>query len=281
MAVYDVFPFYNELDILEIRLNTLNPIVDFFLITEATTTFAGLKKSLYLSENIEKFDKFKEKMIVQVVDNVPELSPFERDWFQRDWAKNYLDTHLHDDDYLIYGDVDEIPRLNSVLSAIELLADPINIIHFAQDLNYYYLNLVETSGKLLSYMGEYPNIENKKWLGTTLSKWSFSKHYSMTSLRNPEHKNYGIRIADAGWHYSYVGGEPGVSTEERARNKVVNAAHQELNTKKILKNIGKATSRHRDIFKRKGSNFEVINDLTYLPEYVQANLEKFKNLIAE
>jgi beta-1,4-mannosyl-glycoprotein beta-1,4-N-acetylglucosaminyltransferase len=60
MAVYDVFPFFNELDILDIRLNSLNEVVDYFVITEATTTFSGNSKKLFLSENISLFDKFKD-----------------------------------------------------------------------------------------------------------------------------------------------------------------------------------------------------------------------------
>jgi beta-1,4-mannosyl-glycoprotein beta-1,4-N-acetylglucosaminyltransferase len=279
MAVYDVFPFYNELDILEIRLNTLDPIVDFFVITEATTTFAGHSKKLYLTENLEKFSKFKEKIILQVVNDVPQIAPFERDWFQRDQAKSFLDKNLSESDYLIYGDVDEIPKLDSVGFATDLLNDSRKIAHFAQDLNYYYLNLKETSGKLLSYMGEYAGIEEKKWLGSTLSKWSYSRNFSMTALRNPGHKGNGVRIDNAGWHFSYVGGEPGVTTSDRARNKVINAAHQELNTRKIHKKIEKATHKHTDIFNRKGANFEVIHETSYLPEYVQLNLDKFRNLI--
>ena len=34
--VYDCIPFFNELDILKLRLNILNPIVDRFIIEEAT-----------------------------------------------------------------------------------------------------------------------------------------------------------------------------------------------------------------------------------------------------
>ncbi|DAB19112.1 TPA: glycosyl transferase GT17 family protein, partial [Candidatus Gastranaerophilales bacterium HUM_19] len=32
--IYDCFPFFNELDVLEIRLNVLYDIVDYFVITE-------------------------------------------------------------------------------------------------------------------------------------------------------------------------------------------------------------------------------------------------------
>ena len=281
MAIYDVFPFFNELDILEIRLNSLNEIVDYFIITEATTTFSGSPKQLILSDHLPMFGKFKDKIIIQALRNVPDLSPFERDWYQRDQAKNILSAMLKDSDHILYGDVDEIPKPESIADAIMHLNQNIKITHFAQDLNYYYLNLKETSGTLLSYMGDYDGIVNKKWLGTTMSKWSYAKNFTLTELRNPDHKAVGKRIDDGGWHFSYVGGEYGTSIESRAITKVISAAHQELNTKKILRKIGKHTSKHKDIFKRKGANFEVIKEKSYLPLYVQDNLNKFEYLLAK
>jgi beta-1,4-mannosyl-glycoprotein beta-1,4-N-acetylglucosaminyltransferase len=281
MALYDVFPFYNELDILEIRLNTLDPVVDFFVITEATTSFAGNQKKLYLKDNLSYFREFENKILLQTIDNVPKLTAFERDWYQRDQAKDLLITILKDSDFLLYGDVDEIPKLEAVKSALTLINNEIKIAHFAQDLNYYYLNLTETSGTLLSYMGEYPEIKEKKWLGTTLSQWDYAKKFSMTALRNPEHKLNGVRIDNGGWHFSYVGGEPGISIQERALNKIQNNSHQELNSKKILSKVEKNTMRHKDVFGRKGANFQVNSDRSYLPDYVIDNLAKFEKLITE
>jgi beta-1,4-mannosyl-glycoprotein beta-1,4-N-acetylglucosaminyltransferase len=281
MAVYDVFPFFNELDILDIRLNSLYKIVDKFFITEATTTFSGNPKKLFLTENLEKFKKFKDKIIIHVVDDVPNLNPFERDWYQRNQAKSLLDKLLIDSDFIIYGDVDEIPRPELIEQAANELNEYIKMVHFAQELNYYYLNLRETSGTLLSFMGDYNDVNKKKWLGTTISKWSYAQNFTMTELRNPEHKKVGKRINNGGWHFSYVGGDYGTSIESRAKTKVISAAHQELNTNKILKKIGKQTSKHKDIFKRKGTNFEVVKEKSYLPVYVQENLTKFDYLIAK
>jgi len=281
MAIYDVFPFFNELDILEIRLNTLNKIVDYFLITEATTTFSGNEKKLYLSENINLFSKFKDKIIIQILDDVPNLNPFERDWYQRDKAKSILSEHLVETDFVIYGDVDEIPKPESLILAKSKLNETIKIVHFAQNLNYYYLNLRETSGTLLSYMGEYENVLNKKWIGTTLSKWSYAKQFTMTELRNPEHKNVGHRVDDGGWHFSYVGGEFETSVEDRAKTKLIGSAHQEVNNKKTLNKIAKRISKYEDIIGRKGANFEIIKELNYLPVYVQENLSKFDYLLAK
>lgn len=46
--IYDCFSFYNELDLLEIRLNVLNDSVDKFVICEATKTHAGNAKNYFL-----------------------------------------------------------------------------------------------------------------------------------------------------------------------------------------------------------------------------------------
>lgn len=100
--IYDVFPFFNELDLLEIRLNHLAPFVDYFVITEATMTHAGNLKPLYFHENRDRFSKFEGKIIHQVVDDFPStLNTFERDWFQRNEVKPVLEARLNDDDVLI------------------------------------------------------------------------------------------------------------------------------------------------------------------------------------
>lgn len=47
MKIYDCFMFFNELDLLEIRLNIFKDKVDKFVIVEQNTTHQGQKKSLY------------------------------------------------------------------------------------------------------------------------------------------------------------------------------------------------------------------------------------------
>lgn len=44
VMIYDCFPFFNELDVLEIRLNVLYDTVDYFVITEADKTHTGRHK---------------------------------------------------------------------------------------------------------------------------------------------------------------------------------------------------------------------------------------------
>ena len=59
---------FNELDILKLRLNILDPIVDKFIIEEATTTFSGQKKELCFEKNKDMFKEFLHKITYIVVD---------------------------------------------------------------------------------------------------------------------------------------------------------------------------------------------------------------------
>ncbi len=281
MAVIDAFPFFNEIDLLKLRLRVLNDHVDYFVITESTTTFSGQPKKLNFQEMSSVFSPYKDKIHYQIVDNVPNLSPFERDWFQRDRALEVIGGHFKDDDILIYGDVDEIPNPSAVHFASQCLSSEIKIAHLAQDLFYYYVNLLETSGTLLSYAGEYPGIKKKdrKWLGSVVTRVEVAKGSSMTALRNPEQKEHRIRIRNGGWHFSYMGGSKYESVQERIINKIESAAHQELNTEEIKSRVSVKTDQGRDIFNRRRSKFELQTDLSYLPVEALTHLNDLEHLI--
>ena len=61
--------YFDEDLLLDLRLNSLNRFVKKFVITEATYTHNGSKKDLKF--DINKFQKFKDKIIYLVVDNQP------------------------------------------------------------------------------------------------------------------------------------------------------------------------------------------------------------------
>ena len=69
MKIYDCFQFFDEEMLLDLRLNIMNKYVDKFVITEATYMHNGKSKNLIF--NIEKFSKFKDKIIYIVVDHDP------------------------------------------------------------------------------------------------------------------------------------------------------------------------------------------------------------------
>ena len=64
--IYDCFQFFNELDILNLRLHIMSPIVDKFVISEATTTFSGLPKPLYYEENKDEKRINTDEMVARI-----------------------------------------------------------------------------------------------------------------------------------------------------------------------------------------------------------------------
>src|SRR5258708_1194458 len=73
--IVDTFPFWSELEVLDIRLHELDPVVDRFVLVEATQDFRGNPKPLYFEENKSSFKKFLPKIKHFIIDfpaNIPE-----------------------------------------------------------------------------------------------------------------------------------------------------------------------------------------------------------------
>ena len=132
--IYDCFQFFNELDILKIRLHVLSPVVDRFVISEATETFSGLKKPLYYEENKAMFAEFEDKIIHVVVDDTPQGGTHERDTFQKNAVTRGL-AGCTDDDIVIFSDLDEIPNPDKIREILQNFQED-KIYHFAQRLFY-------------------------------------------------------------------------------------------------------------------------------------------------
>jgi beta-1,4-mannosyl-glycoprotein beta-1,4-N-acetylglucosaminyltransferase len=275
-------PFFNELDILEIHLATLWDFVDLFVVTEARQTFNGSEKPLYLSSNSALLERFGSKLDIQVLDgDWGSLKGFEAEWLQRDLQHERLRSLMQDGDLLIFSDVDEIVRPQALLLAKSVLESrpEVKIAHFAQDLTYFFLNNLEISGKLLSYTGEYPNITQKKWLGSVLARWEDAKSISLTELRWPEHKAHGVRIEQGGWHFSWVGGPSRMDAMDRVILKLDNTAHVEFNNPWNKFNLERRIDSGKDLVRRRGGRFSLVKDPSFLPEYVTSNIDKFSYLL--
>lgn len=66
VKVLDAILMSTELDLLEIRLNELDSVVDYFLIVESNATFTGLSKEAYFGKNKARFTKFEHKIIYKL-----------------------------------------------------------------------------------------------------------------------------------------------------------------------------------------------------------------------
>lgn len=279
MAIYDVFPFSNELDLLEIRLNVLGEHVDYFVLSEAAVTFSGHHKPLYFAENRERFSKFDSRIIHHIVEDRPAASTFERDRDQKDDIFRTLSEVCSPTDLILFSDVDEIPDPKRFSEAIAAAEDG-RMAHFAQRLFYYFLNLEETSGRLLSITSDYPGVRRPQWIGSRLAPYAMVSGTTMTDLRDPRHKTTGVRISDGGWHFSYCGSpDESITVEDRVRQKVRDFAHQELVNERMLRKLSGRLNDRKDIFGRRGTKFRrAVLDSSF-PDYITTNLDRYSYLV--
>ena len=177
--------------------------------------------------------------------------------------------------------MDEIPNPEKIK---EILPDFKNdkIYHFAQRLFYCYLNMEEVSGNLLSYAGEFPEIKQKQWIGSKMCRYKLLKEQNLQlgELRFPERKECGIRVADGGWHFGYMGGRGESDIKKRVQQKVISAAHQEYNNRDILADVADKIKEGQDIFGRNAKFIMRNIDDTY-PVYIQQHQQEFSHLIMQ
>tara|TARA_R110000787_G_scaffold196478_2_gene307889 strand:+ start:855 stop:1706 length:852 start_codon:yes stop_codon:yes gene_type:complete len=280
--IYDCFPFFNELDLLEIRLNYLDSVVDYFVLCESEITFSGLPKKLFYQENKHLFKDFEHKIIHVVVDDTPsefiKNDPFKTDQHQRNSVIKGL-INCNDDDVIITSDLDEFPNIEIIKDLNSFYREDV-LFHLAQGMYYYYFNLKETSGKLLSHSGEFDGIEDKKWLGTKICNYGFLKKFGVDKLRHPSMREPGTRVAGGGWHFTYVGGHIQTSATQRVLLKIECAAHQEFNNNFYKLNVKNKIDSNEDVFFR-DSKFEVVPIDNSFPSYIIENREKFSHLIKD
>lgn len=285
--LYDCFIFYNELELLRIRLHELDDVVDTFVIVEATETYQGDEKPLYFAENREEFAAFEDRIVHHVVEYPDDLEgAWEREYYLRDAIQAALkaetDVSIHDE--VIVSDADEIPSSAAVRRA---LSPGGGVTVFSQSLHYYYYNYVLRG--------------NSRWLGPVMLR--YGRFTSAQDVRNryTQHKedpgavppavyfvllelllSVGNRtrvriVEDGGWHFSYLG------DVEYILDKIETFAHTELNEEeyKDPEAIERAMLRGEDLFGQ-GMSFECVELDERFPSYLRAHRDEFAhNVLAD
>ncbi|ABT15017.1 hypothetical protein NY2A_B618R [Paramecium bursaria Chlorella virus NY2A] len=262
--IIDCFIFYNELDLLNYRLHTLNDIVDYFIIVESTHTFSGKEKELFFTDNKHLFEKFKDKIIHIVVDDFPYKYPdidyqnkeqWKNEYYQRNSISIGLDKlNIENNDIIIISDVDEIPDINR-LYEIKHYNCEISVCALEMDLYYYNLN---------SLCGD-------KWSSCKIISYDTYKELKLTC--NEIRELNCMRIRNGGWHLSYFGDTMFI------KNKIHSFSHQELNLD-IFTDIEKIEQRVKncsDVYDRHDNivmNIPISSN-NYLPHEYEKYLKKF------
>ena len=293
MKIFDCFMYFDEDLVLDLRLNILNNIVDYFVIVESIFTHRGEKRDLKF--DIKKYNKFKDKIIYCVYDVEPTgidavnkddnesikstkyiINAGKRENGQRNFISSAL-INAHDEDIIMISDVDEIPNLfNTNFNKIKN-----KIYLFKQNMFYYKFNL---------------QIPNFKWVGTKACKKK--EFISPQWLRNVKDRKYpfyrvdtffsdtkytNIKIIDdGGWHFSNI------KTAEQIEYKLRSYLHhREFDLEPLTKNeIENIMQNKKAIYDLKvdkkinkiGNGSKLIKfDFDKLPRFLKENKQLYKN----
>jgi hypothetical protein len=207
--IIDTFMFYNEFDILEIRLEELYDVVDYFVIVEGSHTHTGMDKRVNFLDNIQRYSKYMDKIKFSVTDIPYPNGPKDdmninwiRENYHRDVIRNEINKlQLEDHDIIVSSDLDEIvdsELLNKIRNKTIEIKDG---IFYRLELDLYYYN-IETKSP---------------------TKWYHSKLFTYSTLKNTTDSLTRIRfindgpnssmLSNAGWHLSSFGDKHAVYTK--------------------------------------------------------------------
>ncbi len=284
--------YFDEEIVLDLRLNTLDRYVDYFVIVESTFTHKGDKRNLKFDN--KKFEKFKDKIIYLTFDKDPDgieavyendnegeksrkyiLNAAKRENGQRDYIINGL-KKASPEDLILISDVDEIPNLENI--NLDNLKE--KILMFQQDMFYYKFDL---------------KLPNMVWSGT---KGCRKKDLlSPQWLRNIKDKKYSLFrldivfskikynsikfIKNGGWHFSNI------KTPREIEHKLKSYLHhrefdQEPLSLDQIDNIIKNKQAIYDLkvdktVNKVGSGSKLVNyNFEKLPIYLKENKENYK-----
>ncbi len=241
---YDCFTIFNELDLLEMRLNILDPYVDYFVLCESIETFSGKPKPLYYAENKERFAKWNHKILHIVTPHIDTDIAFERHYLCYEEMEKLVMEKSKPEDIVYFSDLDEIWKPKDIDDKIYSL----------EQLNYtYFLN----------------NRSSEKWVGTLVSKAkNIFVGYNKLHRTKKEHI-----LPDGGWHFTNMGGP------DQIRRKLEAYDHTEFNQEFIKEDIEYRMENNEDYVGRsrdwEGKPFEFYVDEDELPSYIKDNKSKY------
>lgn len=186
--VYDCFLFFNELDILELRLHELGEVVDHFVLVESNETFRGNSKPFYFEENQERFAPFRDKIIRVALDKHIEGDAWAREKAQRNAIAEGL-VGCEPEDVVLISDVDEIIRASKIGEIRHALKSH-RSLRLHQPMYRFYLNAFD-------FIWHLPRAVSYQYLQQT----------TPNALRQEEHHPFVTgNIFDCGWHFTSIGG---------------------------------------------------------------------------
>jgi len=255
-----------ELDWLEIRLQTMQSEVDYFVIMESKYTFTGIDKPLILTEALRnsRYGAWKEQIIYVVVEKVPIDAP--RTWDLEDHQRNAMllqglnpvtsgPQRPEEGDVLIVADVDELVRPAALLALRE--CDIPNRVTLRSKFYYY--------GFQWLHNGE-------EWPHPQATVYRGANTILPNDLRNGEGGNRlkgwwdKTDLWNAGWHCSSC-----FATVDDMLNKMRSFSHTSMNSEEYA-NKERMVDRIRkglDLWDRPRETFSRVENNEDIPEFLK------------
>ena len=256
--IYDGFIFYNELELLEIRLNELKDVVDYHIVVEAYSTFSGNPKPFVFDENKELFKDFLHKIFYVQIQKFNSDMCWHREFEQRNAIAVGL-QNADKQDVIMVGDIDELPAPAAIKEAVKELSKTNQTQCLETQLYFYGLN--------------YKCSNNPIWPAPSLCY--VKDLVSPQVLRTNQGDKYN-RIKKGGWHFSYLGGL------DKIKSKIESYSHTDMNTDEIKDDnrLLRLINEGKSIIPGCTRLFEKI-EINYdnSPRYLVDNIDKFKHLI--
>jgi len=287
--------YFDEEVVLNVRLNTLDKFVDYFVIVESKFTHNGTQRDLKFDH--KKFEKFKNKIIYLVYDEQPKEIEIINDndlediksakyifnaGHRENGQRNYIQKGLIDadaDDIILISDVDEIPNLLNI--DFNLINE--KIILFRQDMFYYKFNLhlpnlIWTGTKACRHK----HLINPQWLRNVKDR-KYSFYRIDTIFSKDKYKNIKC-INTGGWHFTNI--KTPIEIEHKLRSYLhhrefdvnpltVNQIDEIIKNKKAIYNLNVDKSVNKF---ESGDKLEKF-DFNKLPVFVQKNKNNLKDWI--
>jgi len=267
--IIDCFPFFNELDLLQIRLNELYNVVDHFVLVEANKTQSLNNKPFYFEENKKIFEPFLDKIIHIKLSECPsnDRGLWTMENFQRNSVMLGLNQlNISPDDKIMISDMDEIPRAEAILNSINN-PDFKNLPAYTLDIDFYvyFMNLKAV---------------NKIWNGTAIFHPGLLNEYSIQNIKDG--KSTYPKYVNGGWHFSWLGGYKSIRQkalsciEPYDKSQVPSEETFKIYFEEYLKNPSKKFI-HIENLNMQGIDLEMVSDFSAYPKYLLNNFEKYKS----
>lgn len=279
--VYDCFMFFNEIELLKMRLEELDKVVDHFVLVESVETQKGRPKPLYFKENSAQFEKYLPKIIHVIVDERhPEMDLWERENYQRMCIARGL-KNCQPSDLILISDLDEIPRPALVQSMATLLPERSAKLLREGALKRFKKHSRKKKGlsrkekrfyldaargfQMPYYWYQLNRPTDTPWVGTVATTWTMIEKFGVQHFRSYRWKF--PRLEHSGWHFTWMGGRDKIREKMRS---LVEGVEEQAN----------ASDAELDAMIEKLPAVPI--DSTF-PNYVQSHLEhlKAKGFIAD